>query len=127
MRIIALTVGADGIIRADRIPPNKRIIELPDGAHPLMADAIYYDIDNKGPPIVIYWHGFPAPEGHPLNEEQEAAYLKETLSLVQHRFRPVVSRLWSRRFMQWGLMFLKVMLFAMLFAFSMIILVLVLT
>ena len=122
----SLFVAMDGRIHAENIPIKKREVEFIDGAHPITPEAVYYDIDGKGPPLIIYWQGRPSPEGIELDFDQQSAIIAEAVHMTQHKLRPLISKRWVRIAVRSALLFFKAILIGFLVAVAVLILLTVL-
>lgn len=94
MRVLFLT--ASGHAYADKVGLNYDNIQEPDGIHPLTNDAIYTD-DQKREAItfIAARHTVPVGEDRSLNKMREIVF-ERTLMIVARRGHRV-SRIWSRR------------------------------
>lgn len=92
-------VSADGRAYVEDIKPRYRFIEEFDGFHPLSKDSVFRDVDGLHKPLVIIWHGIPAPEGSRMNSPFQYVFdtLKESVTLELARSRPPMSRILWRR------------------------------
>jgi len=117
-KVKALFIGMDGVVHAENIPQTKREIEFMDGAHPINPDAIYYDIERKGPPLYVVWHGRPNPEGMPPDKNNESPFIKEAVHMVQHKRRTLLSKRYYRLFVRSVVMFFKVAVIGFLISFA---------
>lgn len=125
-RIMSLFAGMDGVWQSEFVPTRAREVEFLDGNHLILPAAIFHDIDHKGPPLFICWHGTPIPEGIDPDRKLEEAHIKEAFHIGQHRIRPLMSRRWNRLLLRSALMFVKSVIVGFVFAFIVFVLLLVL-
>jgi hypothetical protein len=121
-----LFVAIDGRIHAENVPIGKREIQFIDGAHPLVSQAVYHDIDGRGPPLVIYWQNHPSPEGVELDFNEQEDVVAEAVALTQFKLRPLISKRWVRMLVWSALLFFKAVLVGFLTAFIVLVVLILL-
>ncbi len=126
-RIMSLFGGMDGVWQSEFIPTRAREVEFIDGNHVILPAAIFHDIDHKGPPLYICWHGTPIPEGINPDRDLEEAHIKEAFHMTQHKLRTLMSRRLNRLLLRSALMLVKSIILGFVFAFSMLILLVAVT
>lgn len=103
----ALYVGTNGRVFAEDVSPNIRLIEEPDGLHPIKPDNIWR---NDGRPaaswgpdesLCVIFQGESAPEtwGEGLTAEFVKQMMKDDFILKLHDQKQSVSKLFWRRLM----------------------------
>lgn len=101
----ALYVMQNGRIIAEDVSPNCRLIEEPDGLHPIQPDNIYksdsQNIATWGPDdsICVVFQGFTAPEtfGEGLTKDFIERQLKDDFILKTHLVKQSASKVFWRR------------------------------
>lgn len=94
MKLIYLTV--DGRELTENWKVNSRILEEPDGYHPVTNDSVWQDSKRLRPPRMIIIQGVTPPFGAIMAHEDMKAILKEKI-IAEHGFKhPSVSKIWVR-------------------------------
>lgn len=88
-------ISADGRAYVESIKPKYRFVEEFDGFHPVSKDSVFRDVEGLHKPLVIIWHGIPAPEGSRMKSAYQYVHdtLKESVTLELARSRPPMSRI----------------------------------
>lgn len=98
MKLIYLAV--DGKARLENWSPNKNVVEMPDGLHPVTNDGVWQDARRRKPPLMLMTQGaFPA-WGSSMAHHDVGNVLYST-ELAERAFRPQsVSKMWVRALVQ---------------------------
>lgn len=94
MRIVYITV--DGRAVLDKTKTNPRLLEMPDGYHPITNDSVWQDSKRILEPMMIVIQGVRGPLGATMENEDVSSVLYE-IELEERAFRkPRVSKMWMR-------------------------------
>ena len=94
MRIVYFTV--DGRAVLERTKTNPRLLEMPDGYHPVTNDSVWQDAKRKMEPMLIIIQGVRGPYGGTMENRDVSSVLYE-IELAERAFkRPRVSKMWMR-------------------------------
>jgi hypothetical protein len=107
-KLIFLTV--DGRARIENTKIGTRLIEMPDGYHPLTNDSVWQDAERMRPPAIVLIQGVLGGYGSNMTREDVLTTLYE-IELAERAFRPAsVSKMWMRALarmiefmMKWGI------------------------
>ena len=91
-------ISVDGRMRVEKTRHVPRLIELPDGYHPVTNDSVWQDAERRREPLLVIIQGVRAPLGGTMETEDVSGVLYE-IELAERAFRkPRVSRMWMRAF-----------------------------
>lgn len=94
MRIVYITQDGRAII--DKTKTNPRLLEMPDGYHPITNDSVWQDANRILEPMMIVIQGVRGPLGATMENEDVSSVLYE-IELEERAFRkPKVSKMWMR-------------------------------
>lgn len=94
MRIIYITV--DGRAVVEKTKTTARILEMPDGYHPVTNDSVWQDSKRILEPMLLVIQGVRGPFGATMENEDVSSLLYE-IELDERAFRkPRVSKMWMR-------------------------------
>lgn len=101
----SLYIGLNGRIVVEDVSSNTRLIEQPDGLHPITPEHIYmsdeHEVASWGPDdsMVVIFQGFTAPEtyGTGITKEQLEQQMKDDFILKLHLFKQPISKVFWRR------------------------------
>lgn len=94
MKLIYLKI--DGTARLETAKVNQRMIEMPDGYHPITNDSVWQDGRRLRDPILIMVQGVLGPYGANMTEEDTRHVLYE-IDVAEKAFKPAsVSKMWMR-------------------------------
>jgi len=96
MKLIYWTVDGREIIENWKV--NSRILEEPDGYHPVTNDSVWQDSKRRLPARMMITQGVTPPFGAKMAHEDMKAILTEKI-IAEHGFKhPVISKRWMRAF-----------------------------
>lgn len=96
MKLIYLTV--DGRARVENTKLGTRLIEEPDGYHPVTNDSVWQHSERRREPIMFIVQGVLGPYGASMTEEDTLNVLYE-IDVAEKAFKPQsVSKMWHRAF-----------------------------
>ena len=94
MRLIYITV--DGKARNEKTRHIPRLLEMPDGYHPVTNDSVWHDAKRRLEPEMLIVQGVRAPHGGTMENEDVSCVLYE-IELAEKAFRKNrVSKMWMR-------------------------------
>ena len=94
MRI--LYVSVDGSMRVEKTRNVPRLIEMPDGYHPVTNDSVWQHAKRLMEPLMIIVQGVRAPMGGTMETADVSSVLYE-IELAERAFKkPRVSKMWMR-------------------------------
>lgn len=94
MKLIYLTI--EGQAKLENVRINQRMIEMPDGYHPVTNDSVWQDGRRLRAPILILVQGVLGPYGASMAEEDTLNVLYE-IDVAEKAFKPQsVSKMWQR-------------------------------
>lgn len=94
MKLIYLMVDGHGRMESAKV--GQRLIEMPDGYHPLTNDSVWQDSKRVGPPLLMITQGVLGPYGSTMTKEDVLSMLLE-VELAERSFKPAsVSKMWHR-------------------------------
>jgi hypothetical protein len=86
-----------GKAKAERLKIlTEKLIEEKDGFHLVPPEAIWYDDERRGEPIMIIWNNVISPQGTKDPAIKERMIRRECEIVKRARQRQPVSRMWSR-------------------------------
>ena len=95
MKLIYLTVDGRAKIESANLI-SSRIVEMPDGYHPVTNDSVWQDAERLREPILVITQGVLGPYGASMTKEDVFVFLFET-EIAERTFRnPLVSKMWHR-------------------------------
>ena len=98
MAVRLLYISVDGSMRVEKTNRILRMVEMPDGNHPVTNDSVYQDAKRLMDPLMILVQGVRAPIGGTMEIEDISSVLYE-IDLDERAFKkPRVSRMWMRAF-----------------------------
>ena len=109
MRIVF--AASNGHIYVEKAAHRFKLIEEPDGFHPMTNESIWTHDGRVGESFVLIWQGTASPEGNPMTKDFATQILKEDAILKVHRGKMTVSRLWSRKLMAYLMLFVRFLYF----------------
>jgi hypothetical protein len=96
MKLIYLTV--DGRARIENAKIGTRLVEEPDGYHPVTNDSVWQDAKRLKDAVMIVVQGVLGPYGASMTEADTLQVLYE-IDIVERAFKPQsVSKMWQRWF-----------------------------
>jgi hypothetical protein len=94
MKLIYLTV--DGRARIESANIRARMVEEPDGYHPLTNDSVWQDSKRRREPVLVLTEGVLGPYGSSMAEE-DILHLLFDIDLAERAFKlQSVSKMWQR-------------------------------
>jgi hypothetical protein len=94
MKLIYLTV--DGRARIENAKIGTRLVEEPDGYHPVTNDSVWQDAKRLKDAVMIVVQGVLGPVGASMTEADTLQVLYE-IDIVERAFKPQsVSKMWQR-------------------------------
>jgi len=95
MLVFYLTV--DGRAVKEKVKLKQRMIEMPDGNHPITNDSVWQDARRRRPPVMIIVQGVRGPYGATMENEDVSSILYE-IECDERAFRPpsVSKMLWRQ-------------------------------
>jgi hypothetical protein len=95
MRILYFTV--DGRCLPEKTKtPNARLLEMPDGLHPMPNDSVWQDAKRMMEPILVVIDGVRGPIGGTMETKDVSSVLYE-IDMDEHAFKkPRISKMWMR-------------------------------
>ena len=90
-------IGASGHAYPEIVKTYSRLIEMPDGYHPVTKGAIYRDSKKREQALMIMWHDVSDPDGADLTADY-IDVLKENETLKICKEKPSVNKMWWRHF-----------------------------
>lgn len=94
MRIVYFKV--DGRAQLEKTKTNPRLLEMPDGYHPVTNDSVWQDAKRLMEPILIIIQGVRGPYGGTMENEDVSSVLYE-IELAERAFKkPRISKMWMR-------------------------------
>jgi len=94
MKLIYLTV--DGRARIENAKIGTRLVEEPDGYHPVTNDSVWQDAKRLKDGVMIVVQGVLGPYGASMTEADTLQVLYE-IDIVERAFKPQsVSKMWQR-------------------------------
>lgn len=99
-RILFFTV--DGRCLVEKTKANPRLLEMPDGYHPVTNDSVWQDAKRLMDPLLVIIQGVRGPYGGTMENEDVSSVLYE-IELAERAFkRPPVSKMWMRALQRFG-------------------------
>lgn len=105
MRLIYLTVDGREIVEKAKI--TQRIIEEPDGYHPLTNDAVWHNVRKRPDERIVILDGVLPPLGSMMAHEDIVSLFREEIAMEAGFQKKPVSRMWGRAFARAGDWLLK--------------------
>ncbi len=94
MRILYFTV--DGRCMPEKTRTIPRLLEMPDGYHPVTNDSVWQDAKRMMEPLLIIIQGVRGPYGGTMENKDVSSVLYE-IELAERAFkRPKISKMWMR-------------------------------
>jgi hypothetical protein len=75
---------------------TEKLIQERDGFHPVPPEAIWYDDERRGEPIMVIWNNIICPQGTKSPAIREKMIRQECEIIKRARQKPPVSMRWSR-------------------------------
>lgn len=95
MKLFYLT--NEGSVRVENAKIGTRLLEMPDGYHPVTNDGIWQDAKRRAAPVMVLMQGVLGPYGSSMTEEDTLNVLLE-IELAERAFKPQsVSKMWQRQ------------------------------
>ena len=95
MKLFYLT--NEGSVRVENAKIGTRLVEMPDGYHPVTNDGIWQDAKRRAAPVMVLMQGVLGPYGSSMTEEDTLNVLLE-IELAERAFKPQsVSKMWQRQ------------------------------
>jgi len=105
MKLVYLTVDGRAKIESTKI--RERLVEMPDGYHPITNDSVWQDVERKRDSMLMIVEGVRAPYGGTM-ETEDIKLLLYDMELKERAFKPQgVSKMWWRAFGRFGELLLK--------------------
>lgn len=94
MKLIYLT--NEGKARIENAKIGTRLVEMPDGYHPVTNDGVWQDSKRRSDAVMVLMQGVLGPYGSSMTEEDTLNVLLE-IELAERAFKPQsVSKMWQR-------------------------------
>lgn len=94
MRILYFTIDSRATVEKTRRVP--RLLEMPDGYHPVTNDSVWVDAKRLMEPLLVVINGVRAPYGGTMEKDDVSRVLFE-IEVDEKAFKkPPVSKLWMR-------------------------------
>lgn len=94
MRILYFKV--DGLTSVEKTKTNPRLLEMPDGYHPVTNDSVWQDSKRLMAPLLIIIQGVRGPYGATMENKDVSSVLYE-IELAERAFKKAnVSKMWMR-------------------------------
>ncbi len=94
MRIVYFTVDGRAII--EKTKTNPRLLEMPDGYHPVTNDSVWQHAKRTMDPVLVIIQGVRGPYGGTMENEDVSSVLYE-IELAERAFKkPRISKMWMR-------------------------------
>lgn len=95
MRILYFTVDGRCVPEKTKTT-NARLLEMPDGYHPVPNDSVWQDAKRLMEPILVIVYGVRGPIGGTMETEDVSSVLYE-IDMDEHAFKkPRISKMWAR-------------------------------
>jgi hypothetical protein len=89
-------ITPDGRAKAEKTRLFQRLIEEPDGYHPVNPEAIWHDDQRRKQPLMVIWNMVINPQGSKLPEEAVKGIERECEIIKRCRRKQSISRIWGR-------------------------------
>lgn len=87
----------DGQAVTENATIGARLVEMPDGYHPMTNDGVWQDAKRRRPPVLLIVQGVLGPYGASMTTEDTLHVLYE-IEVAERAFRPQnVSKMWARK------------------------------
>ena len=95
MRIIYITV--DGRAKVEKTRTTPRLLEMPDGYHPVTNDSVWHDAKRRLEPVLLVIQGVRAPHGGTMEKDDVSRVLYEIELAEKALKKPRISKMWMRQ------------------------------
>jgi hypothetical protein len=105
MKLIYLTVDGREIVEKAHI--TQRIIQEPDGYHPVTNDSVWHNTRRRPDTRIVILDGVLPPLGSNMAHEDVVSLFREEITMEAGFEKKPVSKMWMRSFARMGEWFMK--------------------
>lgn len=99
-------LGVDGSARLERAAVRERLIEMPDGIHPVTNDSVWQDAKRIRQPAMVFIQGVRAAYGSTMEAKDIELVLYDLEVKERALKKPKISKMWVRTLAAIGRWFL---------------------